>query len=65
MDNLLSKMPIHLKTGIHIWLRYIDDILLIWIGTDNELEQFMNYLNTFHPTIKFDEPEYNKDDNSC
>ncbi len=36
-----------------LWKRYIDDILCIWPGTQSELKQFMSYLNTSHPTIKF------------
>ena len=37
----------------HIWLRYIDDIFMIWTeGLDN-LKIFIDYLNNIHPTIKF------------
>ena len=37
----------------HWWRRYIDDILFLWRGTEEELIEFIEYLNTFHPTIKF------------
>eukprot|EP00061_Rhincodon_typus_P003057 g19174.t1 len=37
----------------HLFLRYIDD----WIGTAScsheELEQFINFMNTLHPNLKF------------
>ena len=37
----------------HTWLRYIDDIFMIWTeGLDN-LKIFIDYLNNIHPTIKF------------
>ena len=35
------------------WLRYIDDIFLLWSGTEEELERFIVHINTLHPTIKF------------
>ncbi len=36
-----------------IWKRYIDDVLCIWPDTEQELEKFMDYLNSSHDTIKF------------
>ena len=33
--------------------RYIDDIFLIWKGTENQLKEFLCKLNRAHPTIKF------------
>ena len=35
------------------WYRYIDDILFLWKGTEEELLNFVSFLNNFHPTIKF------------
>ena len=37
----------------HLWKRYIDDIIFFWRGTEAELLDFVSFLNTFHPTIKF------------
>ena len=37
----------------HTWLRFIDDIFMIWTHGRNELELFIQHLNTCHPTIKF------------
>ena len=33
--------------------RYIDDPFMIWHQGENELKQFIDKLNKFHPTIKF------------
>ena len=37
------------------WLqwRYKDDIFMIWHHGENELKQFIDKLNKFHPTKKF------------
>ena len=36
-----------------LYLRYIDDIFLIWTGTICELKLFHQHCNSFHKTIKF------------
>jgi hypothetical protein len=36
-----------------IWMRYIDDIFLIWEHSEKELDDFLSHLNHCHPTIKF------------
>lgn len=33
--------------------RYIDDILIIWTKPQEDLEKFLNDLNTFHPSLKY------------
>ena len=35
------------------WKRYIDDIIFLWHGTKEELCEFIQYMNSLHPTIKF------------
>ena len=35
------------------WLRFLDDIFMIWDHSLAELEDFISRLNSFHPTIKF------------
>ncbi|CAJ0936692.1 unnamed protein product [Ranitomeya imitator] len=35
------------------WWRYIDDVFLIWTGTEELLHDFNKYLNTIDETIKF------------
>ena len=47
--NALEKAPFH----PHIWLRYIDDIFMIWTEDSDNLKIFIDYLNNIHPTIKF------------
>jgi len=47
--NVLENAPFQ----PHTWLRYIDDIFMIWTeGLDN-LKIFTDDLNNIHPTIKF------------
>ena len=36
-----------------LWKRYIDDILMLWTDTQDELDTFIHKLNQHHPTIKF------------
>ena len=35
-----------------IYLRFIDDIFMLWIGTLNELKDFEHTINQVHPSIK-------------
>ena len=37
-----------------IYLRYIDDIFMVWIKSKSELRHFMNEINQKHQSIKFD-----------
>ena len=37
-----------------VYLRYIDDIFMIWKGTKEQLDNFNKDLNEKHPTIKFE-----------
>ena len=37
-----------------LYLRYIDDIFIIWNGTTDEFKTFAEKLNSIHATIKFD-----------
>ena len=37
----------------YLWRRFIDDIWFLWRGSEEELIQFVEYLNSYHPTIKF------------
>jgi hypothetical protein len=36
-----------------IWLRFIDDIFMVWLHSEESLFTFLENLNSFHPTIKF------------
>ena len=35
-----------------LWWRYIDDFFMIWTLGEDELGEFINYLNSIHQTIK-------------
>ena len=48
-QTLLSGAP----SMPHTWLRYIDDIFIIWNNGREEWDRFYDYLNRSHPTIKF------------
>lgn len=37
-----------------LYLRFIDDIFLIWTGALEELTKFNEHLDTYDPAIKFD-----------
>ena len=37
----------------HTWLRFLDDIFVIWTEGSDKLKVFVDYLNNLHPTIKF------------
>ena len=43
-----------MNNNIDFYKRFIDDIFLLWNGTLEQLNEFLNKLNTLHPTIKFD-----------
>ena len=36
------------------YLRFIDDIFLIWNGTKTEFDNFLKKINECHPSIKFE-----------
>ena len=37
----------------YLWKRFTDDIFFIWKHGETELKLFLDFLNNFHPTIKF------------
>lgn len=53
--GVLEQMMLQGWTGWvpRIWKRYIDDIFNVWESTEEELLQFLTFINSFHPTIKF------------
>ena len=36
-----------------VWLRFLDDIFMIWNHSEEDLHNFVSKLNNFHETIKF------------
>ena len=53
MAALEEKISSKVKKKTNVWGRYIDDIFFIWEHGEESLKEFINYINTFHPTIKF------------
>ena len=51
-QTLLSSSPNHLIPLF--WKRLIDDIFLIWTHGEESFQSFIQHLNSFHPTIKFE-----------
>ena len=43
-----------IKHKSQLYLRYIDDIFLLWTATEGELKVFIEERNKVHPQIKFD-----------
>ena len=44
----------YIKDKTKMFLRFIDDLFIIWTGSEQELLDFMNNLNKKHPSIKFE-----------
>ena len=63
--KMIENCPPHLRPFLHTWRRFIDDIFLIWLGSWAQFHEFYTHLNNFHATMKFDEPCYNSNANSC
>lgn len=53
MAELEEKLLQDYHTQPVIWKRYIDDVFCIWPGDQDDLKEFIDYLNNSHPTIKF------------
>ena len=53
-NNIGNILKREFKTKLIIFYkRFIDDIFIIWTGTEEELKTFMTKINNAHPTIKF------------
>jgi len=37
----------------YLWLRYIDDVLMIWTAGEQSLLEFLQWINQLHENIKF------------
>jgi hypothetical protein len=53
MADFEDKYVYTYQTQPKLWLRYIDDIFMIWDHTQEELDTFIQHLNSCHTTIKF------------
>ncbi|XP_063797834.1 transmembrane protease serine 5-like [Pseudophryne corroboree] len=50
----------HLLEHTELWKRYIDDIIVIWKETLNELTEFTNYINTNNLNLEFTQTHSNE-----
>ena len=46
---MLKEYP----TKLSIWLRYVDDIFMIWNDSEDKLKDFLAYISTVTPAIQF------------
>ena len=53
MDRFETKALANWPLKPLIWLRFLDDIFMIWTHGEDRLNEFIQYLNGIHPTIKF------------
>ena len=53
MDELEKRLISQARVEPYVWLRYIDDVFMIWTGTEEELREFLTFINEAHDTIKF------------
>ena len=44
----------YIKDKTKMFLRFIDDLFMIWTGSEHELLDFMSDLNKKHSSIKFE-----------
>lgn len=53
MDRLENSLPDGYHKKPHTWLRYIDEICMIWTEGEEQLKVLSSYFNSAHDTIKF------------
>lgn len=53
MGNFEEEFAYKYRLQPLLYLRFLDDIFIIWQHTDIELDAYVSYLNNCLPTIKF------------
>ena len=53
MNNFEDNFVYTYEKQPQTWLRYIDDIFMVWQHGEDELTKFIHHLNNCHATIKF------------
>lgn len=51
LESIIMNHPLFKK--FLYWYRYVDDVLTCFIGTETQLNQFIELINNLHPNIKF------------
>ena len=47
------NFAINMTNPLSFFKRFLDDILMIWTGSYEDLHKFLEQINTIHPSIKF------------
>ena len=53
MHSVEKEIVNNSKLKPRIWHHLIDDVFIIWTYGKEKLEEFLNYINGLHETIKF------------
>ena len=53
MGDLKEKILKDCDKKLLTWWQYVGDIFMLWQHGEKELEKFLEFLNRYHPTIKF------------
>ena len=53
MARLEQEICSNTEFQLLLWLRYMDNICCLWTDTIEKLNEFLQFLNAFHPSIKF------------
>ena len=53
MHDLESQLLDLAPVKPYLWLRYIDDVFMIWTAGEEQLQEFLQWINQYHDTIKF------------
>ena len=52
-EEFLSLRETMGKVELLLWLRFIDDILVVWPEGGRDFPEFLDQLNAFHPSLKY------------
>ena len=53
MHDLESRLLDSAHVKPDLWLRYIDDIFMVWMAGEEQLCEFLDWINRLHDTINF------------
>ena len=56
LDQKIREVAALYGEGVYplrLFRRFIDDCFILWTGSKESLDKFLDHINTLHPTIKF------------
>ena len=53
LRNLAQNLTKNKEDPIRLYRRFLDDIFIVWRGSVEDLQEFLEEMNKIHPTIKF------------